>query len=106
MPPTEIKSDLHALRDSAHKVFDRLWDGSFKYRRDDGLRRRAVSRRMAYAWLAEQLGIPGEDCHFSRMNQTLLRRSIGLCRGTTPRDIGYWAQRSRRESMLLEEPRP
>lgn len=102
MPPTEITSERHALRDSAHKVFDRLWDGSFKYHKHSGEKRRAVSRDLAYRWLAHQLGVDANHCHFSTLGQERLIRAIRLCRKTTPHTIACWARTQRAAEALTQ----
>lgn len=109
-PPQSFRPDAHTggprtahsgrgqLVSAAHLVFDRLWDGSFKYR---GRRRlRAVNRTAAYEWLAEQLGITRDECHFSRMNAGTLQRAISIARDATPQRIEDW-RRTRDQAAEL-----
>jgi hypothetical protein len=41
-----------AARIMAHRVFDKLWSNSFQ-------------RRMAYAWLAKEMGLHIKKCHIA-----------------------------------------
>ena len=69
--PLTVKNERGDLIASAHIVFDRLWKNE---------RRRGSARATAYTWLAEQLGIRSEECHFTLMDAATLRKAIGLCR--------------------------
>jgi hypothetical protein len=56
----------------AHKVFDQLWqDGPFSHM--------ASPRTRAYRWLASELRIPADDCHFGRMDRQTCLEAIDLC---------------------------
>ena len=60
------------IRIRGHEAFDRLWMGA-PTRAD-----RSRERRAAYAWLADELGMKGEDCHFGRMNHAQVERAIEI----------------------------
>lgn len=54
---TLANARLRALRSHAHSVFDPLWQrGHF------------ASRRAAYRWLSQRLGIAADDCHIGHMD--------------------------------------
>lgn len=54
-------------RTEAHKAFDRLWKSG------------QMTRRAAYQWLADQLGIPASDCHISFMDGSTAYRVVRVC---------------------------
>jgi len=56
-----VDGRTHAARIAAHAAFDPLW-------REDGF-----GRSEAYRLLAEELGIPGEQCHMGQMTLPLLK---------------------------------
>jgi hypothetical protein len=62
------KAELRKLRNMAHGVFDPLW-----------MYKHFQTRKKAYAWLAEQLGIPVDDCHMACFDEEQCRRVIALC---------------------------
>jgi hypothetical protein len=47
------KADLRSAKSAAHRAFDPLWRGDNKQ----------FSRSKAYNWLANELGIPKDECH-------------------------------------------
>lgn len=49
-------AELRAAKQAAHEAFDPLW------------RSGEMTRREAYAWLAEQLGIKGSLCHIGEFD--------------------------------------
>lgn len=56
------------FRARGHAAFDVLWkDGYFK------------SRNRAYKWLAEELGIPQNACHFSLFSKGECEKVIEVC---------------------------
>lgn len=55
---------LRSAKQQAHAAFDPLWKGG------------PMKRRQAYAWLAKELGIPGEDCHIGMFEADLCMRVI------------------------------
>jgi hypothetical protein len=38
-----------------------------------------MSRRGAYRWLAEQMGITGDDCHIGMFDVAQCRRVVEIC---------------------------
>lgn len=67
---TVADAATRALRKRAHAVFDPRWRGG---------QPRGRSRRRAYTWLAEQLGMTRGECHIGMMQADDLRRVIALC---------------------------
>lgn len=61
-------TDKNVLRSEAHRLFDKLWDSS-------------KERDQEYEWLAGELGIPKQDCHFRMMGVQTLRRAIDILEG-------------------------
>lgn len=59
---------LRSLKSQAHKEFDPLWLGN------------AMARSDAYAWLAEQLGVPISKCHIGEFSEAQCLRVIEICR--------------------------
>jgi hypothetical protein len=51
------------IRQDCHKEFDKLW----KYG--------GMTRKQAYAWLARELGIEFEECHFSTLSLAELQKA-------------------------------
>jgi hypothetical protein len=72
---TLANAELRSLRQEAHRVFDVLWKE--KAVRAGMPPRQA--RTLAYAWLAEQLGLPPEACHMAKMREADVRRVIEIC---------------------------
>lgn len=61
-------AELRKAKQAAHAAFDPKWQGG------------DIRRQRAYAWLAEQLGIPREDCHIGLFDEALCQRVIEACR--------------------------
>lgn len=64
---TLANAELRRARMAAHQAFDPIWRG------------RARSRRSAYRWLAQQLGVAYEDCHIGMFDMGTCQRVIELC---------------------------
>lgn len=60
-------AELRRAKSQAHAAFDPLWKA------------RGWSRRQAYRWLAEQLGIPAHQCHVGMFDVSLCRSCIRRC---------------------------
>lgn len=60
--------DLRVMKMMAHKAFDVLW------------RKKSMTRRDAYAWLAGELGLPIEKCHIGMFDISMCRRVIEVCK--------------------------
>lgn len=69
-------AELRRAKQEAHNLFDPLWKA--KMRRDGCSKREA--RGKAYAWLADQLGIPRENCHIGMFDAPTCRRVVDICR--------------------------
>lgn len=61
-------AELRALKQEVHAVFDPLWRSGNR------------SRKEAYQWMAEQLGIPFSECHVGMMDVETCRRAIEVLR--------------------------
>lgn len=59
---------LRAAKMDAHAAFDPLWRGKPK-----------GERGRAYAWLADQLGIPQGDCHIGMFDVETCKRVVAIC---------------------------
>ena len=58
--------ELRKAKSLAHTHFDLLWIGAGN-----------MSRREAYAWLANAMGIKAEDCHIGRFDVDQCHEAIG-----------------------------
>ena len=67
-------AETRQARVNAHDVFDVIWKTG------------RMARREAYAWLAEQLGIPVEECHISWFGREECQQAVRICER-------YWAHR-------------
>lgn len=62
---TPADYETRLSRTKAHREFDPIWEsGLFS------------SRRAAYRWLAEVLGIPEDDCHFGRFDSSQCEEAV------------------------------
>ena len=64
---TLANAELRSYRRKAHGNFDRIW------------RRRWMTRRKAYAWLAEQMGLTCEETHIGMFTIEQCQNVIDLC---------------------------
>lgn len=62
------KADLRAAKVRAHAAFDPLW--KFKF---------YESRKAAYAWLSEKMGIPKSECHIGMFDLDLCAKVENIC---------------------------
>lgn len=69
------KKSLRMARIAAHEAFDPLVEG--KKRRDKCSRSKAI--KAGYAWLADQLGIPVEECHIGYVDEATCLRIAAIC---------------------------
>jgi ssDNA-binding Zn-finger/Zn-ribbon topoisomerase 1 len=68
---TPADPDTRAARIRAHAAFDPLWQGkSARFR---------GRRKLAYRWLALELGIPKGLCHIAMMDAATCERVVELC---------------------------
>lgn len=63
-----------------HAIFDPLWQGKPKA---------GKKRRDLYCWLAHEMGIPVEDCHFGYFDIDRLRRAYIILRGIQDKQMRY-----------------
>lgn len=68
-------STLRRAKQSAHAVFDPLWEE--KMRREKITKKHA--RGKAYAWLAEQLGIEPAATHIGMFDEETCARVVAIC---------------------------
>lgn len=61
-------AELRACKMQAHSAFDPMWKSGKK------------SRRGAYNWLADKLGIPMEQCHIGMFDVDMCKKVISVCR--------------------------
>lgn len=100
-------SDLRQAKRRAHSVFDPLWMHAREAYDDKVHSRRLViriARSRAYLWLAEQLGIPVEDCHIGMFDVAQCRRVVEVVKRShaTPRSIRAWAHGHAAQSNAKE----
>lgn len=62
--------ELRDAKQAAHLAFDPLWRNKGKA---------ALSRKEAYAWLAEQLDIDPKDCHIGKFDVARCKAVIAIC---------------------------
>lgn len=68
-------AETRQARSAAHAAFDPLWKAkASKFNIGFG-----KARGDGYKWLADQLGIPAEDCHIGWMDAETARRTAELC---------------------------
>jgi hypothetical protein len=60
-------AQLRAAKMSAHAAFDPLW------------REGSMSRKDAYAWLSQALGVPPDDCHIGMFDVDMCKRVVEAC---------------------------
>jgi len=61
-------AETRALRVKAHGAFDKLWIFNGRWRRNE-----------AYAWLADRMTIPYDQCHIGSFNSQQCRQVIIVC---------------------------
>ena len=63
--------ELRKYKKLAHAAFDPIW------------RRGLSTRRKAYSWLSEQMGIPEEKTHIGMFDVEQCKQAIALCKKRT-----------------------
>lgn len=71
---TLANAELRHARAMAHARFDPLWQAKL----GRGRSKNAVRGR-AYAWLAEQLGVPVKECHIGQFDLATCVKVIEIC---------------------------
>lgn len=62
-------AELRKLKRIAHAEFDPLWRGKTRF-----------TRRMAYKWLAEEMGLPEDQTHIGMFDEEQCRKCIEICK--------------------------
>ena len=65
---------------ACHDVFDSLWRGKPKAQK---------KRRDLYLWLADEMGIAFEECHFGYFDIHQLREAYSILIATTGKEMKY-----------------
>lgn len=78
---------LRTLKAEAHKQFDPLWRSGL------------MSRKEAYKWLADMLGIPLEDCHIGLFDVRVCQKVIHLCRKQHNPVIDHYRNRHKKPTF-------
>lgn len=60
---------MRDLKIMCHDMFDSKWKGKEKARK---------KRNELYAWLAEQMNLPIEECHFGYFDEDLLKKAYAI----------------------------
>ena len=68
--------ELRFARKEAHRLFDPIWKNRVYHDRVP----QREARTDAYAWLAEQMGLPRDHCHIGSMDLEACRRAIYICK--------------------------
>ena len=75
---TLANAELRELRKQAHALFDPLWKENKINLVDRSFVPGQSLRQKSYKWLAEQLFISREDCHFSWMDKPTIKKAIRI----------------------------
>lgn len=67
-------AELRQAKMAAHNAFDPIWQ-------EDVELTRGAARRKAYAWLAEQMGLPSAHAHIGSFTVDQCKRVVELCQG-------------------------
>lgn len=62
-------------RMAAHVCFDDIWES------------KEMSRKSAYKWLADQLGIDAKNCHIGNMDKATAMRVVEVCKARKTTDV-------------------
>lgn len=60
--------ELRRAKNAAHAAFDPIWKNG------------QLTRKSAYAWLANQLNILADDCHIGMFDVDLCNKTVEVCR--------------------------
>lgn len=83
--------DIRDARRKAHAVFDPLWQSIWKDLKASSAKNgrkvpehygKGPARRSVYAWLAEHLNIPVDECHISWFNVDECQKVIDVCQSS------------------------
>jgi len=67
---TLANAELRAARNRAHAAFDPIW------------RSGEMSRRKAYAWLGDQLGLPVKRVHIAEFDLATCSKVVSVCKSS------------------------
>ena len=67
---TLANAELRAARNRAHAAFDPIW------------RSGEMSRRKAYAWLGDQLGLPVKRVHIAEFDLAICSKVVSVCKSS------------------------
>ena len=73
--------ELRTWKRRAHAAFDPLWQKKLTIRRQQRgpTYKKHYARGSGYRWLAEQLGIPRDDCHIGMFDVDVCKRVVEIC---------------------------
>lgn len=81
--PSSPGSALRAARNKGHRAFDAIWKRGY------------MSRSEAYRWLAREMGMPADDCHFGMMSAAECERAAALANALVAARYAEIAKRRR-----------
>lgn len=64
--------EMRDMKMKCHKLFDRKWQN------EPTSKKRHIARRNAYKWLADELKISVEDCHFGYFDMNMLNKAYEI----------------------------
>ena len=62
-------AEMRNMKKKCHELFDKLWQN------EPTSHKKHIARRAAYKWLAEELGISVENCHFGYFDMEMLEKA-------------------------------
>lgn len=80
---TLANAELRQWRKNAHAAFDPLWKKKYEQlchqANAENNRGKSYARKLAYQWLAKQLGIPFKQCHISWFDIKTCQKTVAIC---------------------------
>lgn len=70
-----------------HREFDKLWSGGNVYNKEHKIVeiiKPIISRKQAYSWLAKEMKLSGNECHFGYFNINQLKQAYAIIKNKTP----------------------
>lgn len=64
---------LRKMKSRVHQEFDELWKSG------------CMTRKEAYKWLADRMGLEKDDCHVGMFDEDQCARAVEIC-------LGFWEQ--------------
>ena len=62
--------EMRELKKKCHSIFDEMWV------HEKTLKQKKKARKSAYNWLADELQIPIENCHFGYFDKDMLNKAL------------------------------